>query len=547
MRHIPKLTIVLATALAMAGLGIIAAGPVPAGATAPTAPVVGMASLPTGHGYWEVASNGAVTAFGNAKSLGDMATTPLDAPIVGMAAPSTGAGYWLVASDGGIFAYGTAKFDGSMGGHPLNKPIVGIASTPTGHGYWEVAADGGIFAFGRAQFYGSMGARSLNKPIVGIAGTPTGAGYWEVASDGGIFAFGTAQFYGSMGGRPLNEPVVGLAPGANGAGYWEVASDGGLFAFGDAGFYGSMGGRPLNAPVVGMTAPAAGDGYWEVAADGGVFAFGAASFAGSAAGTTAPTSVITKYAYIDPSFVQTPTNPLVVTYAFSAAATADTDGVQVATPLPVGILNFYSDGVLECAVNVGTAVSGGTCRVGYSAFGTHTVVTEYITGATTTVSQTAVESIQPFATTTTVAVTGGGSAGITMTAQVLGPQGQEVRTETGSLAGGCAACVRFTITDQTRGWSASAVGVFPRETANGEFTCILSGNYPKVGEFVGCTLFSGPIYLYTASSPLCTPSVSCIGAGDEVEVSATFLGTVSFEPSGSSVEYTIPTGVLSGV
>ena len=82
------------------------------------------------------------------------------------ASPPTpdGKGYWLVASDGGIFAFGDAGFYGSTGRLPLNKPIVGIAATPDGNGYWLVASDGGIFAFGDAGFYGSAGGTPLNKP-----------------------------------------------------------------------------------------------------------------------------------------------------------------------------------------------------------------------------------------------------------------------------------------------------------------------------------------------------------------------------------------------
>ena len=124
-------------------------------------------------------------------------------------APSTG--YWEVASDGGIFAFGGAGFFGSQGGKPLNAPIVGIAATPDAQGYWEVASDGGIFNFGDAGFFGSQGGKPLNKPIVGIAATSTGNGYWEVASDGGIFNFGDAGFLGSQGGKPLNKPIVGIA------------------------------------------------------------------------------------------------------------------------------------------------------------------------------------------------------------------------------------------------------------------------------------------------------------------------------------------------
>ncbi len=162
-------------------------------------------------------------------------------------------GYWLVASDGGIFAFGAAGFHGSTGGLSLNKPIVGMAATPDGKGYWLVASDGGIFSFGDAGFYGSTGALTLNKPIVGMAATPDGKGYWLVASDGGIFAFGDAVFKGSTGALALNKPIVGMAPSYDGTGYWLVASDGGIFAFGDAVFKGSTGALALNKPIVGMS------------------------------------------------------------------------------------------------------------------------------------------------------------------------------------------------------------------------------------------------------------------------------------------------------
>jgi hypothetical protein len=56
-----------------------------------------------------------------------MGGKPLDQPIVGMAATPDGGGYWLVASDGGVFAFGDAQFHGSMGGKPLDQPIVGMA------------------------------------------------------------------------------------------------------------------------------------------------------------------------------------------------------------------------------------------------------------------------------------------------------------------------------------------------------------------------------------------------------------------------------------
>jgi len=50
----------------------------------------------------------------------------LVAPIVGMAATPSGDGYWLVAADGGIFAFGSAPYEGSTGGLPLIAPVVAV-------------------------------------------------------------------------------------------------------------------------------------------------------------------------------------------------------------------------------------------------------------------------------------------------------------------------------------------------------------------------------------------------------------------------------------
>ena len=70
--------------------------------------------------------------------------------MVGMAVTPGGGGYWLVASDGGIFAYGDAQFYGSTGSLALNKPVIGMVPTHDGGGYWLIASDGGVFAFGDA-------------------------------------------------------------------------------------------------------------------------------------------------------------------------------------------------------------------------------------------------------------------------------------------------------------------------------------------------------------------------------------------------------------
>ena len=241
-------------------------------------------------GYAVIGSDGSVWALGPARAgsapapafFGSMGGHPLNAPVVGAAFTPLHNGYWLVASDGGIFAFGNANFEGSMGGRPLNRPIVGLASTPDGGGYWEVASDGGIFAFGDAAFHGSTGGIHINQPIVGMAATPDGGGYWLVASDGGIFAFGDAAFYGSTGGMDIGQPVVGMAAAPGGQGYWLTTANGSVFPFGHADFEGDLRYLDLGFPVVGMAATGDGGGYWLVAADGSVFAFGDAGYYGRA-------------------------------------------------------------------------------------------------------------------------------------------------------------------------------------------------------------------------------------------------------------------------
>ena len=258
-----------------------------------TGAVPGPPLPPANAGYWLVANDGGIFAYGNARFYGSTGGIHLNQGIVGMARTPSGHGYWLVASDGGMFSFGDARFYGSMGGSHLNQPIVGMAATPSGHGYWLVARDGGMFSFGDAHFFGSMGGSHLNQPIVGMAATPSGHGYWLVASDGGMFSFGDAHFYGSTGAIHLNQPIVGMSSAASGRGYWLVASDGGMFTFGAAHFYGSTGGLPLAAPITALTRTTSGLGYWLVGQNGDVYPFGDAQFFGSTGGFTLNRPIVT--------------------------------------------------------------------------------------------------------------------------------------------------------------------------------------------------------------------------------------------------------------
>ncbi len=232
---------------------------------------------PGRQGYWFVASDGGIFAYGGSKFQGSTGDIRLNQPVVGMARTPSGQGYWLVARDGGIFSFGDARFFGSTGSLRLNQPIVGMAATPTGAGYWFVAADGGIFSFGDAQFFGSTGTTKLNAPIVGMAATPTGGGYWFVAADGAVFSFGDARHFGNQGA--VTGPVAGMAATRSAGGYWLAGQDGAVYAFGDAAQLGST--PRLNRRVVGMAGTPTGNGHWLVGEDGGIFAFGDAKFLGS--------------------------------------------------------------------------------------------------------------------------------------------------------------------------------------------------------------------------------------------------------------------------
>ena len=236
------------------------------------APLAGMVPTPDGGGYWLVAADGGVFAYGDAPFEGSASSgvpgmPELDGlPTVGMAATPDGKGYWLIDGIGHVSSFGDATTETWPGtvGDGLQRAIVGMAATHDGHGTWLVGADGGVFALGDAAFHGSAAALPLNAPVVAMTATPDGGGYWLVAADGGVFAYGDARFFGSAGGLPLQAPVVAMTATPDGGGYLLVAADGGVFAYGDASFFGSPARTPPTHPMIGMAASAGGHGYWLV-------------------------------------------------------------------------------------------------------------------------------------------------------------------------------------------------------------------------------------------------------------------------------------------
>jgi hypothetical protein len=160
-------------------------------------------------GYWLVGSDGGVYAFdapfeGSLPGIGQHVSD-----IVGMAATPDDRGYDLTLSNGAVSAFGDARYFGGANTEPhLNASIVGIAVDPATGGYWLAGADGGVYAFG-APFEGSAADTHLNQPVIAIGARSDGSRYDLAAADGGVFIYQGA-FLGSLSGRRLNAPVVGM-------------------------------------------------------------------------------------------------------------------------------------------------------------------------------------------------------------------------------------------------------------------------------------------------------------------------------------------------
>jgi len=227
-------------------------------------PVVGIAPTGDHGGYWLVAADGGVFAFGDAGFYGSIpglgiapAGTPgnvrrLNEPIVAIVPSVDGGGYFMVASDGGVFAFGDARFAGSCPGlYPgCVAPVVAVMPDASGNGYWVVTAAGVVRHFGDAAAYGAPRRRIV--PATSAVRTPDGLGYWILFADGAVFPYGDAADFGSLPGGAVGglDPATAISSTSDGGGYWVLSAAGAVYPFGDAPNDGSMAGQHLNAPVI---------------------------------------------------------------------------------------------------------------------------------------------------------------------------------------------------------------------------------------------------------------------------------------------------------
>ena len=227
-------------------------------------PVVGI--VPTAHrgGYWLDASDGGIFAFGDAGFYGSIPglglhpagsglPNSLNAPIVGMVPSADGGGYFMVASDGGVFAFGDARFAGSCPGiGGCAGAAVAVMPDATGNGYWVVTQTGHVYTFGDAPYYGAPG--SQGSPVTSAVRTPDGGGYWILFANGAIADYGDAGNFGSPAGQMGGvNPASAIFTTADGGGYWVAAANGSVANYGNAPNDGSMLGASLNGSIIAAT------------------------------------------------------------------------------------------------------------------------------------------------------------------------------------------------------------------------------------------------------------------------------------------------------
>ena len=120
----------------------------------------------------------------------------LNAPIVGMVPSSDGGGYFMVASDGGVFAFGDAAFEGSCPGiGGCGGAAVAVAPDASGRGYWLITATGQhLYLWQTLRTSGPQGHRALQSPP--WCAPPTD---WAIGSSwptGSVYAYGDAAGLG---------------------------------------------------------------------------------------------------------------------------------------------------------------------------------------------------------------------------------------------------------------------------------------------------------------------------------------------------------------
>ena len=173
-------------------------------------PVVGIVPTANHGGYWLDASDGGVFSYGDTQYYGSIpglgsasrpgraSRTASTRPLWAWCRRADDDGYFMVASDGGVFAFGDAHFAGSCPGiGGCSGAAVAVMPDASGNGYWLVTATGNVYTFGDAPYFGAPGPSGT---VTRLFSTPDGLGYWILLADGQVFSYGDAAAAGSPPG-----------------------------------------------------------------------------------------------------------------------------------------------------------------------------------------------------------------------------------------------------------------------------------------------------------------------------------------------------------
>ncbi len=227
-------------------------------------PVVGIVPTKDDAGYWLDASDGGVFSFGDTQFYGSIPglglnpagsglPNSLNAPIVGMVPSNDDGGYFMVARDGGVFAFGDARFAGSCPGiGGCSGAAVAVMPDASGNGYWLVTQTGTVYTFGDASYDGAPG--NTGSPVTSAVSTPNGGGYWILTANGTVYNYGNAANLGDAAGAFGGfDPATAVFTTSDGGGYWIASANGTVDNYGDAPNDGGMAGTPLNGSIIAAT------------------------------------------------------------------------------------------------------------------------------------------------------------------------------------------------------------------------------------------------------------------------------------------------------
>ena len=227
-------------------------------------PVVGIVPTADRGGYWLDASDGGIFNYGDAGFYGSIPGLglhpagsgqphSLSAPIVGMVPSADGGGYFMVASDGGVFAFGDARFAESCPGiGGCSGAAIAVMPDASGDGYWLVTQTGNVYTFGDAPNYGGPDHRPWRLPRLLVLPTGEATGSSSPMEPLPTLAMLAASAMPAGAIRRL-DPATAIFTTSDGEGYWTASANGTVDQFGDAPNDGGMSGTHLNGSIIAAT------------------------------------------------------------------------------------------------------------------------------------------------------------------------------------------------------------------------------------------------------------------------------------------------------